>query len=497
MSMNVQSRRTFLATSATAVLAQWPLSSRIWANPSSGGDDLLLGSAVELARAIQSKQISSEQAVEACLRRIDEVNPKINAVVTLCREEALEQARKADDDLRRGVCRGPWHGVPMTIKDSLDTAGVRTTAGTEGRKDFIPKIDATVVARLLKAGAILLGKTNTPEITMDYRTDNLLFGSTKNPYNTDKSPGGSSGGAAAIVAAGGSPFDIGSDTGGSIRVPSGFCGTAGIKPTSGRVPRTGHIIGFDVGYSEPLTQLGPISRYVEDLFPLLKTIAGPDEYDPAVVGMPLLDPKAVDISRLRIAFHSDNGVIAAVEDVRKVVGMAASAMEKAGSTVQQDCPKPLARLLDIWREDIASDGGEYVKYILERAGTKRWSSSLDFIKELKPLSGDEFNRFLRHWQEFRADMHRFLNRYDVILCPVTAYASMPVAYPLGEMFAGFTYTYAYNVTGWPGAVVRAGTSPDGVPIGIQIVARPWREDVCLAVAAHLQRELGGWKMPDL
>ncbi|NLS97607.1 MAG: amidase [Planctomycetaceae bacterium] len=450
-----------------------------------------------LARAIQSRQISSEQAVDACLRRIEEVNPKINAVVTLCRKEALEQARKADDDLRRGVCRGPWHGVPMTIKDSLDTAGVKTTAGTEGRKDFIPKSNATVVDRLLRSGAILLGKTNTPEITMDYRTDNLLFGSTKNPYNIAKSPGGSSGGAAAIVAAGGSPFDVGSDTGGSIRVPSGFCGTAGIKPTSGRVPRTGHIIGFEVGYFEPLTQLGPIARHVEDLFPLLKTIAGSDDDDPAVVDMPLLDPEVVDISRLRISFHSDNGVLAAVDQVRAAVESAVSALKNAGCSVEQNCPKPLSRIMDIWHSSLRSDGGESIKAMLAKAGTKRCHRFLEVYQESEPLRGDEFNRFLRHWQEFRADMHRWFTQYDAIVCPVNAYASLPVEYPLGELLAGFTYTYAYNLTGWPGAVVRAGTSPDGVPIGVQIIARPWREDVCLAVAGHLERVLGGWKMPEL
>ena len=497
MPSKAQLRRDFLASAATAVLAQLPLSSKICASSVSAGDDLILGSAIDLAKAIRSRQVSSEQAVQACLRRIEEVNPKINAVVTLCGKEALDQARKADKDLSEGICRGPWHGVPMTIKDSLDTAGVTTTAGTEGRRDYVPSNGATVVARLLKSGAILLGKTNTPEITLDFRTDNLLFGSTRNPYNTSKSPGGSSGGSAAIVAAGGSPFDIGSDTGGSIRVPSGYCGTAGIKPTSGRVPRTGHIIGFDVGYREPLTQLGPIARFVDDLFPLLRTIAGPDGDDPGVVAMPLLDPREVDVSCLRIAFHSDNGVVSADNDVKEVVENAASAMKNAGSTVVHECPKPLASLMDIWWDEISSDGGEHVRHILERAGTTTWSHSVLYAKILKPIPGDDLNRFLRSWQEFRADMHRFLTEYDAILCPVTAYASLPVEYSVSAMLAGFSYTYAYNLTGWPGAVMRGGTSYDGVPIGVQIVARPWREDVCLAVATYLEHVLGGWKKPPL
>jgi amidase len=263
------------------------------------------------------------------------------------------------------------------------------------------------------------------------------------------------------------------------------------------VPRTGHIIDFDVGYAEPLTQLGPIARYVEDLFPLLKTIAGPDDRDPAIVGMPLLDPRSVDISRLRIAFHWDNGIMPAAEEVRRIVEAAASTMEDAGSTVAQECPKPLDRLMEIWKQAIRCEGGELLKHILDKAGTKRRHPEQEFVKELKPLPGDEFNRFLRRWQHFRADMHRFMVRYDVILCPVNGYASLPVKYPVGEMLEAFTYTYAYNLTGWPGAVVRAGASSDGVPIGVQIVARPWREDVCLAVAGHLERVLGGWKKPSL
>ena len=177
----------------------------------------------------------------------------------------LDEAREADAALARGESKGPLHGVPMTLKDSLDTEGVVTTGGTLGRRTFVPERDSTVAARLRAAGAILLGKSNTPEITFSGETDNLVYGRTNNPYGLDRTPGGSSGGAGAIVAAGGSPFDIGSDTGGSIRLPAHFSGIAGIKPNSGRVPRTGHIIPYAAGAEDAYTQNGPMARYVEDL----------------------------------------------------------------------------------------------------------------------------------------------------------------------------------------------------------------------------------------
>ena len=238
-------------------------------------------SATWLATAIRERQVSSLEAVDACLARIEAVNPHINAVVRLA-ADARDRARAADATLARGDATGPLHGVPFTIKDSMDTAGVVTTAGTVGWRDRVPDRDATVVARLRAAGGILVGKTNTPEFTWANETDNDVYGRTSNPYDLDRSPGGSSGGSASIVAAGGSPFDVGSDSGNSIRQPAHLCGVAGIKPTSGRVPRTGHWPGPG-GLFESFTQLGPIARRVEDLALVLPLIAGPDGEDPHVV----------------------------------------------------------------------------------------------------------------------------------------------------------------------------------------------------------------------
>ena len=226
--------------------------------------------------------MSAVEIAEAHLRRIDEVNPKLNAVVQLASERAMDEARAADAALARGESLGPLHGVPITIKDSHDTEGIVSTGGTMGRKDFVPEADATAVARMRAAGAIVLGKTNTPELTLSFETNNLVYGQTNNPYDVGRTPGGSSGGAGAIIAAGGSAMDLGTDTGGSIRVPSAFCGLAGLKPTSGRVPRTGHIVPWGLGGLDSLTTIGPMARFVEDLWLAFPIIAGPDGIDPFI-----------------------------------------------------------------------------------------------------------------------------------------------------------------------------------------------------------------------
>ncbi|MCZ6507813.1 MAG: amidase, partial [Acidobacteria bacterium] len=227
-------------------------------------DPIHYSSVAALAAAVSSKEVSAEELVRHHLERIEAVNGDLNAVVQLDGDRALAQARRADAALAAGQSLGPLHGVPMTIKDSFDTEGVISTGGTAGRASFVPAEDATVVRRLREAGAILLGKTNTPELTLSYETNNRIYGQTKNPYDLERTPGGSSGGAAAILAAGGAPLEIGSDCGGSVRLPSHCCGTAGIKPTTGRVPRTGHIYPPG-GMLDAFQQIGPMCRQVGDL----------------------------------------------------------------------------------------------------------------------------------------------------------------------------------------------------------------------------------------
>ena len=332
-------------------------------------EELIYASATALAQAIRAKEVSSQEVVDAYLERIEVVNPRLNAVVQLRSDEAREEARVADMSLARGEVIGPLHGVPITIKDSLDTAGVISTGGTKGRQSFVPSQDATVVGRLRAAGAILLGKTNTPELTLSVETDNLVYGRTNNPYDPTLTPGGSSGGAASIIAAGGSPLDLGSDTGGSIRQPAHFCGIAGIKPTSGRVPITGHIISFDVGALDGVTQIGPMARFVEDLALTLPIISGVDWRDPTVVPMPLGDPRAVDLKNLRAAFYTDNGAVSPTPQTIEVVHAAAAALSEAGVTIEEDRPPELESAVGLWMQLAVADGAAWIRKLLQEAGT--------------------------------------------------------------------------------------------------------------------------------
>ena len=462
-------------------------------------DDLIFASASSIADAIRDKKVSALEVVEAHLRRIEEINPKLLAVVQLVEERALQEARAADEALAKGESKGPLHGVPITIKDSLDTADVITAGGTKGRASFVPDKDATVVARMRGAGAILIGKTNTPELTMSGDTENLVYPRTNNPYDLSKSPGGSSGGAAAIIAAGGSPLDLGSDTGGSIRLPAHKCGIAGIKPNSGRAPRTGHIVPYALGAQDSLTQNGPMARYVEDLVLTLPIISGPDWRDPAIVPMPLGDPGAVDLRGLRVAMHTDNGVITPVPEIVGAVKSAAQALGEAGLSVEEDVPEVLGRTYQMEMDLTYADGGAWIRRLLQRAGTKKPHPVLQKrLDDAKPISTAEFTEVLEALDRYRSDMLAFMENYDVILCPTEAFPALSHGEAQHEdVQRGWSYTSAYNMTGWPAAVVRGGATPDGMPIGVQVVARPWREDVVLAVAQMMETSLGGWQRPPI
>jgi amidase len=459
-------------------------------------EDLLLGSAKKLAEAIRTKKVSAVEVTRAYLQRIEKYNPQVNAVVQIA-PDVIEQAQAADQALAKGEVRGVLHGVPMTVKDSLETAGIISTSGTLGRKSFVPKQDATCVARLKAAGAIVLGKTNLPELLMGLESDNLVYGRTNNPYDLARTCGGSSGGEGAAQAMGASAIGLGSDSGGSIRLPAHFNGVTSIKPTSGRTARTGQFPPYG-GITERLSQVGVMSRWVEDLVLGLPLISGMDWRDQSTVPMPLGDPANVQLKGLRVAFYTAFGASVPTAETAATVHNAVKSVQEAGAVVEEALPPNVEQSVDLLHALFNPDGGARVKGALAQLGTTESSPLLTGFLNIRPnpLTTNELLAVMSGWDMFRNSVLAWLENYDVIICPVCTEPAMPHGEALTKLDA-FSYMQTFNLTGYPAVVVRGGTSPEGLPIGVQVVARPWREEVALAVAAHLETALGGYIAPSL
>src|ERR1035438_7960966 len=389
---------------------------------------MLALSATQQAAYIRSGKLSSVELVQFHLDRIAEVNPALNAVVEVLAAPAMANARAADIVLARGHATGPLHGVPFSVKDSLEVAGTVCTAGTLGRRAAAVSIhDATLVSRLRAAGAIPIARTNLPDLLFAFETDNLLFGRTNNPYDLARTPGGSSGGEAALIAAGGSPMGLGSDCAGSVRLPAAFCGIAGIKPTSGRLPRTGHFPPAG-GWIEALWQIGPMARHVADLCTMMPLLVGGDGRDTSVVDMPLQDPARVGLRRLRVAFHTDNGFAPADAEVAAVVRAAARALAGEVAALAEDRPACLEQAYGLEMKLLGADGGDGVREYLQGLGSTQvhplltgWLDKLEGYRT--NLAG--FAGYWAEWDAYRAAMGAFLRRYDAMLCPVYTHAALP------------------------------------------------------------------------
>ena len=455
--------------------------------------DIVHLSATAMAKAVRKGEVSATQLVRAHLDRLDTVGPKLNAVVTRCDEPALAAAAAADQAVADRGRLGLFHGVPITVKDALDTAGIRTTAGSTGLRNHVPDVNATTVQRLVDAGAIVIGKTNTPDLTLSYETDNLVFGQTNNPYDLERSPGGSSGGAAAAIAAGLSALDLGTDTGGSIRLPAHACGIAGIRPTSGRVPRTGLCIPFGTPV-DAATVVGPMARTVEDLAVALGVISGPDGVDPAIVPMPGGDAFNTPLRRLRVAVYTDDGVVPADPEVAHTVRDAADVLADAGAQVVEERPPGSEQARDIFNGIMGGDAGQWFRRILDGFGSVEHSFGPP--PEHEPPAA-AYVRTVEQLAAFQSEMLQWFQHHDLILCPPHAHTALAHGASTAEGMGGAGYLMTYNLTGWPGAVVRGGTSVDGLPIGVQLVAHPWQDHVALAAAMEVERALGGWQAPEI
>ena len=482
--------------------------------------ELLFCTATELARKIRCREASAVDVLEAHLRQIHEHNPALNAIVTIDEERALERAREADTAMARGESWGPLHGVPVTIKDSFETAGLRTTSSFKPLSDHRPKQDASVVARMRDAGAIILGKTNMPELALDIQSNSPIFGRANNPWDLERTPGGSTGGGAAAVAAGLSPLEIGSDIGGSIRIPSHFCGLFGFKPTEHRVPESGHIPGLpgDPKTVRHMGVFGPLARSVEDLRLCLSLIAGPDGRDWEVPPVPLDEVSERPLKEASFAWTDDFGGVPVTADTRAALEKLARTLSDLGCRVERLHP-PGFDFTVAWKtfgEIVGTEAGASMPFLLRALG----SLSAPILSRGDPL-------FCAMMRGFRLDMRRytkalslrdsligslerFLGDWDAWICPVSSAPAFRHRRPAAKMpgqpievdgrkipywVAGVSYTSVFNLTGNPVVVLPVARSGEGLPIGVQVVGRRWDDMRVLALAENLARVTGSFRRP--
>ena len=448
------------------------------------------------------------EVVDACFRRIEHLNPRVNAFASLEPERARGAALRAEAVLmsgedRAGATSQPLLGVPLTIKSCIDVEGFRCEAGSRLRTGYVAARDATLVARLKAAGAIIIGNTTTPESLVAYHTENELQGRTNNPWDLARTPGGSSGGEAAAIACGMSAGGIGSDGGGSIRVPAHFCGICGLKPTPGRVPATGHYPPCGGPFSL-IGVVGPMARTVEDLHLLLDVISGYDRDDP--VSSPLAPfAKSEGLpGKLRVGFYEDDGYNTPAREIRDAVGTAAKALAAAGYDVEPFRPEGLGRARELWFtifvEAIAMVLGPAVRG-QEDSLNRNTREFLAFAGQQPSLTGERLLNTLLERDVLRSQMLAQMERFPILLAPVCSVAAFPHQDAgWGSDYAAdyartMSYSQHYNLLGNPAAVVPITQTPEGLPVGVQIIGRPYQDDEVLAVAGVLDRQFGQHSQP--
>lgn len=450
--------------------------------------------ACELVVDLAERRVSSRELVDAYLRRIDQVNPVLNAVVHVDADRALAAAEEADAALARGERRALL-GLPVSVKDSIAVSGMPCLSGSFAREHVRPESDATVVARVRAAGAVVLCKTNVPEYTWSVETDNAISGRTCNPFDSARTAGGSSGGEAALHAVDGSPVGIGSDGLNSIRVPAHFCGTVGLRPTAGTVPETGAWPPTKCTGMVDMSTLGPMGRAVEDLALVLDVIRGPDDVDPLVAAVPLGDFRAVSLAGRRIGFYLADGVSEPTPGTSAAVERAARALADAGAHVEEAVPPSLTEVPDIAFRMMAADGGARARADLAPAGGRHHPQVDWLLESLEPfaLTAQDFFELMERWASLRSALRRFVSGYDAVLCPVAAgpaprHGCRPSDDEELTSYDEYAYSFAYAIAGLPAASVPCGAER-GLPVGVQVVARAYRDDVTLAVSAMLESAL--------
>jgi amidase len=478
--------------------------------------DIVFLTVTELAQKIRSGELTSLEVVDAFLSQIYEYNPKLNAIITVDNKNARERAKAADKALAKGQIWGPLHGVPVTIKDCYATKGLKTTSAYPPLADYTPEFDATVVARLKNAGAIILGKTNMPVLAMDYQTNNPIFGKTNNPWDLERTPGGSTGGGAAAVAAGLSPLEMGSDGGGSIRIPSHFCGIFGLKPTENMVSGAGSIPGLpkrEFNSMRHLVSWGPLTRSIDDLKLVFPIIAGADYKDVNVPAIPIVYPEPRPLKTLRIAWTDHFPGAKVSNDTMAAMKTLVEKLTAKGITIEKINPPgfDFNNAWKTWRNLNDMEVGIYIpSYIRLMLYIFRLKEDMIF-----PFSYEKHLKVLTKRDSLISKMEEFLSNYDAWLCPVAitpAYKHIiperwSGPYPVynedivvdGESIkyqtANGAYTTILNITGNPVVVMPIGYTRSGIPIGVQVIGSRWQDARLLTVAEQLFKVGGDFKHP--
>ncbi|QKC80390.1 amidase [Mesorhizobium sp. NZP2077] len=453
--------------------------------------ELVFSSTTDLAAAIARRKISAVEALDAHLSQIDAHNEEINAVISLDREGAYERAKKADATLARGDAPGPLHGVPFTLKDTHETAGMKTTVGFPPFADNIAQQDSTVVARLKAAGGVLMAKTNVAMMLSDWQSDNPLFGHTSNPWNLQRTAGGSSGGAAAAVAAGMTPFDVGTDMQDSIRLPAAFCGVYGLKPTEHRISLAGAFPdpGSAARSVRLMSCLGPLARSVDDLALIYQIIAGPDGCDTDLAPMPVEAKPKLDLKALRIAFAPSFPGFSVAGEISAAVENLARQLQGAGAIIEEaNLPK-----LDLHND--LEQGGALIGMMMEAARPE---------PPERPTAVSRWFEALARRDSSILGWDRFFDNCDALLCPVAMTTAFPHCAPgTPIMVDGKDQSYwmlpahgaVFNYSGHPALSMPCVEDRDGLPIGLQLVGKRWSESRLLAIAAAIEPFTGCFRRP--
>jgi amidase len=463
------------------------------------GTEICFLTATELARRIRVKDLSAREAMEAHLSQINRVNPTVNAIVTLLPEQAMEQAKRADEALARGEEIGPLHGLPIAHKDLVPTQGIRTTYGSRIFTDYVPDHDGLIVERLKKGGALTIGKTNTPEFGAGSQTFNEVFGTTLNPYDTTKTCGGSSGGAAVALACGMLPIADGSDTGGSLRNPANFCNVVGFRTAPGRVPVWPTLLGW-----WPITVQGPMARTVQDTALMLSAIAGPDPRSPIAIAQPgslFAQPLGRDFKGVHIAWSRDLGGIPVDRRVTAVLDSQRQVFESLGCVIDDATPdfSDADEIFQVWRAwRFELYYGDHVQN--QRALVKDtviWNAEAGM-----KLTGPQIGRVERKRTELYHRVRQFMETHEFLILPVSQVPPFDVKQPYITEINGVkmqTYIdwmkscYYITVTGLPAISVPGGFTPEGLPVGIQIVGRHQDDFGVLQLAHAFEQATGHWQ----